>query len=54
MFNIYVKDLNTNESKFFMKVFSKKEAESRVKEMNADSLFEDKFYFFKEENDKDE
>lgn len=54
MFNIYVKDLNTNKSKFFVNVSTKKEAESRVKELNADSLFEDKFYFFKEEDWKDE
>ncbi len=54
MFNIFEKDMNTGKSKFFVKVSSRKEAESRVREMNADSLFEDKFYFFKEENSKDE
>lgn len=54
MFNIFEKDMNTGESKFFVKVSSRKEAESRVMEMNADSLFEDKFYFFKEEDGKNE
>lgn len=49
MFNIYEKDLNTNKVKFFVKVSGKKEAEYRVKELNALSMYEDKFYFFKEE-----
>ena len=50
MFNIYEKDLNTNKVKFFVKVSGKKEAEYRVKELNALSMYEDKFYFFKEED----
>ena len=54
MINIYVKDLNTGTSKFFVRVGNKKEAEYRVKELNAESLFEDKFYFFKEEDKNDE
>lgn len=53
MFCIYEKDLNTEKVKLFVKVSNKRDAEYRVKDLNSTSLFEDKFYFFKEEG-KDE
>ena len=54
MFYIYKKNLNTGKSSFFMKTGNKKVAESRVREMNADSLFYDEYYYIKFEEDRDE
>lgn len=54
MFYIYKKNLNTGRSSFFMKTGNKKVAESRVREMNADSLFDDEFYYISEESPEDE
>ena len=54
MFYIYKKNLNTGKSSFFMKTSSKKAAESRVREMNADSLFDDEYYYISEEHPEDE
>jgi len=54
MFNIYEKDLNTDKVKLFMKVANKSAAEYKVHDLNSMSLFEDKFYFFKEEDTTNE
>lgn len=54
MFYIYKKNLNTGKSSFFMKTASKKVAESRVMEMNADSLFNDEYYYISEKHPEDE
>jgi len=53
MFYIYKKNLNTGKSAFFMKTASKKAAESRIREMNADSLFDDEYYYISEEHPED-
>ena len=45
---IYEKDLNTNKSTFYRKVNGEQQAKAVVKELNLDSLFEDKFYYLGE------
>lgn len=53
MFYIYKKNLNSNKSTFFTKVADKKVAESRVIELNSESLFDDEYYYISEEPPKE-
>lgn len=48
MFYIYKKNLNTGKSSFFMKTADNKLAESRIKELNAESLYDDEYYYISE------
>lgn len=54
MVYIYEKNLNTNKSRFYMKVENENQAKKMVREMNLDSLYDDKFYYIvNEEQEKD-
>lgn len=48
MVYIYEKNLNTNKSRFYMSVENENQAKKMVREMNLDSLYDDKFYFIGE------
>lgn len=48
MVYIYEKNLNTNKSRFYMKVENENQAKKMVREMNLDSLYDDKFYYIGE------
>lgn len=49
MFCIYEKNLNTNKSKLYLKLGDENRARQMVREMNLDSLYDDKFYYIGEE-----
>lgn len=51
MYYIYEKNLATGQSKLYETVSDKKTAERMVRDMNQVSLFEDKFYYIKNEPD---
>ena len=51
MFYIYKKNLNTDQSTFYMKTADKRKAEGLVIEMNADSLFDDEYYYISEKEE---
>ena len=44
MYRIIVTDLNTKKHSVFMSDLTEKRAKSYVKELNLDSLFDDKYY----------
>jgi len=49
MYYIYKKNLNTNKSSLFLKITNMKVAESRVRELNSESLFDDEYYYISED-----
>lgn len=52
MYKIIETDLNTKKHKVFRTGLTKKQAEQYVKELNLDSLFDDKYYSIESEEDK--
>jgi hypothetical protein len=52
MFYIYEKNLNTGKARVYMKVGDENQARGMVREMNLDSLYEDKFYYIGEDTEK--
>ena len=52
MFYIYEKNLNTGKARVYMKVGDENQARRMVREMNLDSLYEDKFYYISEDTEK--
>lgn len=45
MVYIFEKNLNTNKTKLYLKVADEDRAKHMVREMNLDSLYDDKFYY---------
>ena len=50
MYRIIVTDLNTRKRSIFRCGLTKKQAKSYVKELNLDSLFDDKYYSVESDN----
>ena len=48
MVYIYEKNLNTDKSKLYLTVSNENQAKRMVREMNLDSLYDDKFYYIRE------
>lgn len=51
MFYIYSKNIYTRKSSFFMKTSDRKVAETKIRELNADSLLDDEYYYISESNE---
>ena len=49
MLYIYKKNLNSSKTTLAMQITDRKVAESRVRELNSESLFDDEYYFISEE-----